>query len=316
MNATTHTGIDTLLLAAHFLDQYGPTTPTASPDNHTSVGPHCAKNTGGPLQVVMPRKGSLKYTSTPLSELASQFAEVSMNECLPSESSSPTSSLPSSPCPSSADSDYAASLQSSKSASSRKSNPAIGRKVARSPQKTAHKVAKVAIVGGKAFSIPIAKRRDMQWRMSVERVSSAIETTPNSPVKETSRQLLEKVYDDITSHPPEFWTKIIAARILDRTPAQVNVWFSNRRQWFGPGDTFQCPFVDEAWAYTRRKTVKLRPAALEMSQEWSDSFFDDVLALYLDKGLEDTLRAECETKRKTIPRYKGKSKKRQIKHGE
>ncbi|KAK0233064.1 hypothetical protein IW262DRAFT_1328481 [Armillaria fumosa] len=236
-----------------------------------------------------------------------------MNERLSSESPSPTSSLPSSPCPSSADSDCATSLQNSKSASSRKSSPAIGRKVAKSPKKAAHKGAKVALVGGKVFNIPITKRRDMQWRMSVERISSAIETTPNSPVKETSRQLLEKVYDDITSHPPEFWTKIIAARILDRTPAQVNVWFSNRRQWYGPGDTFQCPFVDEAWAYTRRKTVKLRPAALEMSQEWSDSFFDDVLALYLDEGLQDTLRTECETKRKTIPRYKGKSKKRQIK---
>ncbi|KAK0245671.1 hypothetical protein EDD85DRAFT_801794 [Armillaria nabsnona] len=307
----THSGIDTLLLAAHFIEQYGP---TASPDDYACVGPYCAKNAGSTLHVVTPCEGSLEYTSIPLSEQVSQLTEVSMNERFPSESPSPTSSPPSSPCPSSADSDYAASLQSSKSASSRKSSPAIGRKMAKFPKKAAHKSAKVALVGGKAFNIPITRRKGMEWRMSVECISEAIETTPNSPVKPASLQLLEKVYDDITSHPPEFWTKIIAARILDRTPSQVSVWFSNRRQWYGPGETSQCPFVDEDWTYTRRKTVKLRKAARDMSEEWSDSFFDDVVALYLDEKLQDILKAECETKRKTIPRYKGKSKKGQIKY--
>ncbi|SJL05581.1 uncharacterized protein ARMOST_08938 [Armillaria ostoyae] len=309
----THSGIDTLLLAAHFIEQYGHSTPTASPDDYAYVGPYCAKNAGSALHVVTPCEGSLEYTSVPLSEPASQLTEVSMNERFPSESLSPTSSPPSSPCPSSADSDYAASLQSSKLASFRKSSPAIGRKVVKFPKKAAHKAANVALVGGKAFNIS-TKSRHMDWRMSVQRISSAIKTTANSPVKETSRQLLEKVYDDITSHPPKFWTKIIAARILDRTPSQVNVWFSNRRQWYGAGDTIQSGFDDEDWTFTRRKTVKLRPAALKMSQKWSDSVFDDVLALYLDENVQDALKAECETKRKTIPGYKGKSKKDQIKY--
>lgn len=208
----THNGIDTLLLAAHFIEQYGS---TASPDDYAYVGPYCAKNAGSALHVVTPCEGSLEYTSITLSEPASQLTEVSMNERFPSESPSPTSSPPSSPCPSSADSDYAASLQSSKSASSRKSSPAIGRKVAKFLKKAAHKGTKVALVGGKAFNI-IMRKKDMNWRISVERISKAIKTTPNSPVKPTSLQLLEKVYDDITSHPPKFWTKIIAARILDR----------------------------------------------------------------------------------------------------
>ncbi|KAK0208184.1 hypothetical protein DFS33DRAFT_421281 [Desarmillaria ectypa] len=332
-------GLDTLLLAARYLEQLEDPS-SSEPDHyaydHSGNLTSYAETAGKALHVVRPCEGSLEYTSISLSEPTSQLTEVT-NKPLPSECPSSTSSLlssscpPSSPCPSSIDSDYTVSFQSSKSASSRECSPEIGRNVAKFPKKAAHKSPKVALVGGKIFNIPM-KRKDMEWRITVERTANKIKTTANSPVKETSRQLLEKVYDDITTHPPLFWTKLIAARILDRqvvtlltifcnteqfyscrTPSQVHIWFSNRRQWYPAGTTIQCPLLDGDWAYPRRRTVKLRPIALEMSREWSDSFFDDVLALYTDEQLQDTLKAECENKRKTIPRYKGKSKKGQIK---
>ncbi|KAK0464998.1 uncharacterized protein EV420DRAFT_933083 [Desarmillaria tabescens] len=303
-------GLDMLLLAARYIEEF---------DNSSSDAPYrsenpisCAEKAENAIHVVTPCEGSPGYTSMSLSEPTSQLTEIA-NKHLPSECPSSASSPPSSPCPSSVDSDYTMSFQSSKSVSSRECSPEIRpRNVSKFPKKAAHKSPKTALVGGKVFNIPIMTR-DMMWRMSVLRTANSIETTPNSPVKETSRQLLEKVYDDVTSHPPKFWEQLIAARVLDRTPAQVRVWFSNRRQWYPSGTTIQVPLLDRDLAYPRRRTVKLRPSALEMSQEWSDSFFDDVLALYMGEQVQDTLKEECEHKRKSIPRYKGKSKKGQVK---
>ncbi|KAG7450697.1 uncharacterized protein BT62DRAFT_531077 [Guyanagaster necrorhizus] len=303
-------GLDTLLMAARYLGQLNDSPTSAPAYDRSGDFTSYAKNSGNVLQVVRPYDGSPEYTSIPVSEAPSQLTGGFRNRRHPSETPPSTLSPPSSPCLSSIDSDYTMSFQST---SSRECSPAIYRNTIKFPKKAAHKSPKVAIVGGKTFKIPITKKDTAEWRTSVCLIANNIKTVPNSPVSERARKLLEKVYDDITTHPPDFWTRIIAARLGDRTPSQVNIWFSNRRQWYKQGTTIQCPLLDGDWTTSRRRTVRLRPAALKMSQKWSDSFFDDVLALYLDEKLHDSLQAECEEKRETIPRYIGKSKKRQIK---
>ncbi|PPQ67104.1 hypothetical protein CVT25_005705 [Psilocybe cyanescens] len=99
-----------------------------------------------------------------------------------------------------------------------------------------------------------------------------IKSLDNSPVNERQLLVLRMVYDEITMYPCESWMVLIAI-IIHRAYKQVKNWFSNERQKNRTGESVPLETEDG-------DKVRLRSSALSMCQEWSDSFFEEVVMIY------------------------------------
>jgi len=99
-----------------------------------------------------------------------------------------------------------------------------------------------------------------------------IKTVENSPVNEQQLRVLRMVYDEITKYPKDHWIAIIAV-VIHRSFAQVKHWFSNERQKNKSGETID-------WINEVGEKLRVRPLAVELCENWSDEFFEDVVMVY------------------------------------
>jgi hypothetical protein len=99
-----------------------------------------------------------------------------------------------------------------------------------------------------------------------------IKSLDNSPVNERQLLLLRMVYDQITMYPCESWMVLIAI-IIHRAYKQVKNWFSNERQKNRSGESVAIETEDG-------DKVRLRSQAVITCQDWSDSFFEEVVMIY------------------------------------
>jgi hypothetical protein len=131
-----------------------------------------------------------------------------------------------------------------------------------------------------------ARRRECMER------ALRIKSLENSPVNDRQLHVLRMVYDEITMYPSEAWMVLIAI-VINRyvLPAktiykdssiyalnlrafkQVKNWFSNERQKQKVGQ------VVSIRTDTGEK-LRLRTQALQLCQEWSDSFFEEVVMIH------------------------------------
>ncbi|KDR85365.1 hypothetical protein GALMADRAFT_218456 [Galerina marginata CBS 339.88] len=102
--------------------------------------------------------------------------------------------------------------------------------------------------------------------------ASKIKSLDNSPVNERQLLVLRMVYDEITMYPCESWMVLLAI-VINRAYKQVKNWFSNERQKNRTGESVPLETEDG-------DKVRLRSSALETCQEWSDSFFEEVVMIY------------------------------------
>jgi len=102
--------------------------------------------------------------------------------------------------------------------------------------------------------------------------ATKIRSLDNSPVNDRQLLVLRMVYDEITMYPCESWMVLIAI-IINRAYKQVKNWFSNERQKNRTGESI--PFETDDG-----DKVRLRTYALSVCQEWSDSFFEEVVMIY------------------------------------
>jgi hypothetical protein len=102
--------------------------------------------------------------------------------------------------------------------------------------------------------------------------ATKIKSLDNSPVNERQLLVLRMVYDEITMYPCESWMVLIAI-IIHRAYKQVKNWFSNERQKNRTGESVPLETEDG-------DKVRLRSSALATCQEWSDSFFEEVVMIY------------------------------------
>ncbi|KAJ6509373.1 hypothetical protein C8R47DRAFT_1035927 [Mycena vitilis] len=98
-----------------------------------------------------------------------------------------------------------------------------------------------------------------------------INSLSNSPANECQLFVLRTVFDEITMYPSEPWLVLIAV-VLHRSLRQVKNWFSNERQKNRWGDVV-CTRTDLG------ERLRLRPSALELCDQWSDAFFEEVLMI-------------------------------------
>jgi len=99
-----------------------------------------------------------------------------------------------------------------------------------------------------------------------------IKSLENSPVNDRQLHVLRMVYDEITMYPSEAWMVLIAI-VINRAFKQVKNWFSNERQKQKVGQ------VVSIRTDTGEK-LRLRTQALQLCQEWSDSFFEEVVMIH------------------------------------
>jgi hypothetical protein len=102
--------------------------------------------------------------------------------------------------------------------------------------------------------------------------ATKIKSLDNSPVNERQLLVLRMVYDEITMYPCESWMVILAI-VIQRAYKQVKNWFSNERQKNRTGESI--PFETE-----EGDRVRLRSSVLSTCQDWSDSFFEEVVMIY------------------------------------
>jgi len=119
-----------------------------------------------------------------------------------------------------------------------------------------------------------------------------IKSLDNSPVNERQLLVLRMVYDEITMYPSESWMVLIAIIIhrlvFKHTPMfhvayavpnlrsaykQVKNWFSNERQKNRNGESV-------ALETEEGDKIRLRSTAYSTCQDWSDSFFEEVVMIY------------------------------------
>jgi len=102
--------------------------------------------------------------------------------------------------------------------------------------------------------------------------ANRIKSLENSPVNERQLSVLHMIYDEITMYPSESWMVLVAI-VIHRAYKQVKNWFSNERQKNRYGDSI--PTETE-----EGDKVRLRPSALAMQAEWSDTFFEEVVMIH------------------------------------
>lgn len=116
-----------------------------------------------------------------------------------------------------------------------------------------------------------ARRRECMER------ALRIKSLENSPVNDRQLHVLRMVYDEITMYPSEAWMVLIAI-VINRAFKQVKNWFSNERQKQKVGE------VVSIRTDTGEK-LRLRAQALQLCQDWSDSFFEEVIMVHHFKVL-------------------------------
>jgi len=109
-------------------------------------------------------------------------------------------------------------------------------------------------------------------RQELLQKATKIKSLDNSPANEHQLLVLRMVFDEITMYPSESWMVLIAI-IIRRAYKQVKNWFSNERQKNRSGESITFETADG-------DRIRLRTSALSISQEWSDSFIEEVLMIY------------------------------------
>ncbi|KAJ7706357.1 hypothetical protein B0H17DRAFT_1036876 [Mycena rosella] len=133
------------------------------------------------------------------------------------------------------------------------------------PRKKAHKSHKSSRLHIKPKPELKIRRKELMDR------ACGIKSLENSPVNEQQLFVLRTVYDEITMYPTEPWLVLIAV-VLHRSLRQVKNWFSNTRQKNRWGDVV-CTRTDVG------ERLRLRPSAIELCDQWSDAFFEEVLMI-------------------------------------
>jgi len=125
----------------------------------------------------------------------------------------------------------------------------------------------------KSAEIHLKSRMQMKSkRQELLHKATKIKSLDNSPVNEHQLLVLRMVFDEITMYPCESWMVLIAI-IIRRAYKQVKNWFSNERQKNRSGESATVETADG-------DRVRLRTSAISVSQEWSDSFLEEVLMIY------------------------------------
>ncbi|KAJ6627090.1 hypothetical protein B0H10DRAFT_418287 [Mycena sp. CBHHK59/15] len=150
------------------------------------------------------------------------------------------------------------------------------------PRKKAHKSLKALWLHIKPKLELKARREELLDR------ACGIRSLENSPVNEHQLIVLRTVYDEITMYPSEPWLALIAV-ISNRSLKQTKNWyvfsgslmvlnlfsvlrFSNERQKNRWGDVV----ITQTDMGER---LRLRPSAIELCDQWSDAFFEEVLMI-------------------------------------
>ncbi|KAJ7357196.1 hypothetical protein DFH08DRAFT_771720 [Mycena albidolilacea] len=133
------------------------------------------------------------------------------------------------------------------------------------PRKQAHKSCKSLRPQLKPSPELKVRRKELMDR------ACGIDSLSNSPANECQLFLLKTVFDEITMYPTEAWLALMAI-ILHRSLRQIRNWFSNERQKNRWGDVVTT-HTDVG------ERLRLRPSAIELCQQWSDTFFEEVLMI-------------------------------------
>ncbi|KAJ3886715.1 hypothetical protein GG344DRAFT_81445 [Lentinula edodes] len=139
-------------------------------------------------------------------------------------------------------------------------------------RKTCHRSPKVTEAQKCARAAKEPRRKEVLAR------ALRIRTVENSPVNEQQFRVLRMVYDEITKYPKDHWIAIVAV-IIHRSFAQVKHWFSNERQKNKSGETMD-------WHNELGEKIRVRPMAIELCEQWSDEFFENVVMVYNFKSLK------------------------------
>ncbi|KAJ6544733.1 hypothetical protein B0H10DRAFT_1853438 [Mycena sp. CBHHK59/15] len=134
------------------------------------------------------------------------------------------------------------------------------------PRKKAHKSLKALWLHIKPKLELKARREELLDR------ACGIRSLENSPVNEHQLIVLRTVYDEITMYPSEPWLALIAVVSNRRSLKQTKNWFSNERQKNRWGDVV----ITQTDMGER---LRLRPSAIELCDQWSDAFFEEVLMI-------------------------------------
>ncbi|KAJ6604486.1 hypothetical protein DFH09DRAFT_1354231 [Mycena vulgaris] len=133
------------------------------------------------------------------------------------------------------------------------------------PRKKAHKPHKTSRLHIKPKPELKMRRKELMDR------ACGIKSLENSPVNDQQLLVLRTVYDEITMYPTEPWLVLMAV-VLHRSLRQIKNWFSNTRQKNRWGEVV-CARTDLG------ERLRLRPSAIELCEQWSDAFFEEVLMI-------------------------------------
>ncbi|KAF8213225.1 hypothetical protein K438DRAFT_1564755 [Mycena galopus ATCC 62051] len=133
------------------------------------------------------------------------------------------------------------------------------------PRKKAHKSPKSSRPHPKQSPELKVRRKELRDR------ACGIDSLSNSPANDCQLYVLKTVFDEITMYPSEPWLALMAI-ILHRSLRQIKNWFSNERQKNRWGDVVST-HTDVG------ERLRLRPSAIELCDNWSDAFFEEVLMI-------------------------------------
>jgi len=134
----------------------------------------------------------------------------------------------------------------------------------------------------------------------------AIPSTGKTPATWRQRLVMQMVYDEITPYPDEAWVSQLGV-IINREYHQVKNWFSNQRQKDARDSRQHTPQPATPSSLEASlckipcdgRDLRLRTVALESckAEDWSDTFFDEVVMIYnfrlLAKHSQEEARAAC-----------------------
>lgn len=117
----------------------------------------------------------------------------------------------------------------------------------------------------------------------------AITSTGKTPATSRQRLVMQMVYDEITPYPDEAWVSQLGV-IINREYHQVKNWFSNQRQKDARDSRQHTPQPATPASLEASlckitcdgRDLRLRTAALNScrAEDWSDTFFDEVVMIY------------------------------------
>ncbi|KAG2056986.1 hypothetical protein BDR06DRAFT_1005435 [Suillus hirtellus] len=117
----------------------------------------------------------------------------------------------------------------------------------------------------------------------------AITSTGKTPATSRQRLVMQMVYDEITPYPDEAWVSQLGV-IINREYHQVKNWFSNQRQKDARDSRQHTPQPAAPASLEASlckitcdgRDLRLRTAALNScrAEDWSDTFFDEVVMIY------------------------------------